>query len=268
MVPIGYKTCWGVRPLFCSYLLSWPDPPLSYLLSCPVCPPLGCLAPSEAGGAVLTCTHQSLSASVPACSSPLTLFLFSSSFFCVAPGAAPLLFIHPKHCRGTPACVRMHPYGPSSCLISFSELTSAWHDFLPPSFSPQLCLCVCCPARLFTCHHLDCSSSCVFVWRPPSGVFLVQPNLPFCPPFQSFVLIRFRRSLVYGGRDKISRWNGSRWASLSNGVVMWHEKTYPALFFICLFRGRLCFWYLCLQSGSIWPNLPLKTPQRLKSDWN
>lgn len=44
--------------------------------------------------------------------------LFSPPFSLAAPGAAPFLFIHPKHCWGTPACVVMHRnHGISRCFI-------------------------------------------------------------------------------------------------------------------------------------------------------
>lgn len=58
--------------------------------------------------------------------------LFSPPLSVTAPGAAPLLFIHPKHCWGTPAWVLMQRSGHSS-----------WHQFLlPPSPTALLTFCL------------------------------------------------------------------------------------------------------------------------------
>lgn len=71
--------------------------------------------------------------------------LFSPPLSLVAPGAAPLLFIHPKHCWGTPACVLMHCYDHHGGIGFYSI------PFLPGMIAFPLNfllfpLCVCCPA--------------------------------------------------------------------------------------------------------------------------
>lgn len=72
---------------------------------------------------------------------PLLFFL---PFSLAAPGAASLLFIHPKHCWGTPACVGMQRNrGISHCASIFLQ-----HPWIPalhacPLFSCHLLVCVC-----------------------------------------------------------------------------------------------------------------------------
>ncbi len=103
------------------------------------------------------------------------LTLFSSPLLSLAaPGAAPLLFIHPKHCWGTPAWVLMHRYGRHHGISFYSlplqphPLTSCLAWLLPPYTShPFPCVRAVLPAALLlslrgflhTTHNPFCSSS-------------------------------------------------------------------------------------------------------------
>lgn len=120
------------------------------------------------------CLPQPVSLCVPL--SPLLnpalalLTLFSSppssvSLSLAAPGAAPLLFIHPKHCWGTPAWVLMHRYGRHHGIGSSS----------PPSLKPNFL-----PGMIASSSKLPVSPPCVACCPACCAPAVSLPTNPFC----------------------------------------------------------------------------------------
>lgn len=186
--PVLLSFWWGVKPQKTPTCCPDLSCPVLYcpILSCPSCPwlpwPIRDSHTETCHAEVLLKDRGRclLHPSVSVCLCPplhpalALLTLFSSPLLSLAaPGAAPLLFIHPKHCWGTPACVLMHHYGRhhgigfSSLPLQPHLLLPAWHDCSPPKLPTLAPVCV-----LSSLLH----SCCLFV------VFYTLPTILSVPP--------------------------------------------------------------------------------------